>query len=145
MSTVLETMPGFAAPAKAEVSLLRLYVLRGTYLLIAAGLGPEIWPQIVHHPLSMRGVASSLLGAVTLLALLGLRYPLRMLPLLLFELVWKATWLLAVALPLWSAQQIDANTAETIKACLMGVIFPIIIPWGYVWRHYVTAPSDRWW
>jgi len=26
----------------------------------------------------------------------------------------------------------------------MGVIFPLVIPWGYVWRHYVKAPGDRW-
>jgi hypothetical protein len=37
----------------------------------------------------MRGVVRSVLAAVSLLAVLGIRYPLKMLPLLFFELVWK--------------------------------------------------------
>jgi hypothetical protein len=24
------------------------------------------------------------------------------------------------------------------------VIVPLVLPWGYIWRTYVTAPSDRW-
>ena len=129
-----------------RVSLARLYALRATYLLIVVGLGLEIWPVIFHHrPWElMHGVADCLLGAVSLLAVLGLRYPLKMLPLLLFEMVWKTTWLLAVALPAWQAHAIDADTAETITACLMGVIFPIVLPWPYLFATFVTGPGDRW-
>ena len=129
-----------------EVSLTRLYLLRATYLLIAVGLGSDVWPALLRHgPWTMwHGVACSLLGAVSALALVGLRYPLRMLPLLLVELTWKSTWLLIIALPLWRAGVIDAATKETAVACLMGVIFPVIIPWRYVWANYVTAPGDRW-
>jgi hypothetical protein len=43
-----------------------------------------------------------------------------MLPLLFFELVWKPIWLIVVAVPLWSAHQMDAKTWETAFACLMG-------------------------
>jgi len=24
------------------------------------------------------------------------------------------------------------------------VIVPLILPWGYLWKKYVTAPGDRW-
>jgi hypothetical protein len=24
------------------------------------------------------------------------------------------------------------------------ILMPLVIPWGYVWRHYVKARSDRW-
>jgi hypothetical protein len=132
----------------AEVSTFRLYLLRATYLLLVVGLGLDIWPGIVSHPIGvslMGGVVRSLLGTVALLALVGLRYPLQMVPLLLFELVWKTIWLIAFGLPLWSAQRIDAAAAETVKACAMGVvIFPIAIPWGFVWARYVRQPGDRW-
>jgi hypothetical protein len=68
-----------------------------------------------------------------------------MLPLLFFELVWKSIWLIVVALPLWSAHQpMDAKTSETVLACLMGVIFPIVIPWRYVFSNYVMKRGDRW-
>jgi hypothetical protein len=132
----------------SEVSTLRLYILRATYLLIAVGLGSGIWPQVLEFaqpPTMMTGVARSMLAAVTLMAALGIRYPLKLLPLLLFELACKTIWLLAVAYPMWRANQIDPDTWETVKACLMGwVIFPIAIPWRYVWTNYVMAPGDRW-
>ncbi len=131
-----------------EVSLLRLYLLRALYLLIAVGLGLDIWPQIIHHPVPWpfwHGVGCSLLAAVSALAILGLRYPLQMLPLLFFEIVWKVIWLTAIAVPLGLAHQIDADTMETVKACLMVVIVPIVIPWRYVLANYLKRPGDRWW
>jgi len=75
---------------------------------------------------------------------LGLRYPLRLLPLLLFELVWKSIWLIAIAYPLWAANQMDGDVWESVRACVMGVvIMPIAIPWPYVWNNYVKAAGDR--
>ena len=128
-----------------EVSTVRLYVMRATYLLIAVGLSVEIWPQIINHPMTMHGATSSLLAGISLLAVVGLRYPLKMLPLLMFELVWKSIWLIAIAYPLWSANQMDADVWESVRACVMGVaIMPIAIPWGYVWNNYVKAPGNRW-
>ena len=130
-----------------EVSLFRLYVLRAGYLLIAVGLAATIWPIVINHspqwPL-MNGVACSLLAAVSVLAAVGIRYPLQMLPILLFELVWKSIWLIAVALPIWTANQIDARTWGTVQDCLFGAILIPLIPWRYVVSHYVTRPGDRW-
>jgi len=130
-----------------QVPLLRLYALRGAYLLMAVGLGLTIWPGILHPeepwPL-MYGVVQCVLAAVSLLALLGLRHPLKMLPLLMFEMIWKGMWLGLVGIPAWQAGDMSAGTAETLLACGMGVIFPIVIPWRYVWETYVAAPGDRW-
>lgn len=132
----------------SDVSTFRLHLLRATYLLIVVGLGIVIWPGVVHHTDAWAlkyGDESSLLAGVQLMALLGLRHPLKMLPLLLFELTWKSIWLVAIALPLWSAHEVDAATWETIKACLMGVvIFPLTIPWPYVVANFIKAPGDRW-
>ncbi len=131
----------------SEISALRLYMLRALYLLLAVGLGLVIWPGILHHSLDlplMNGVVRSLLGAMGLLALLGLRYPLQMLPLLFFEMTWKVIWLLAFALPLWRAGHVDDATQETIYNCLIIVIFPFLIPWDYVWANYIKKPGDRW-
>lgn len=93
----------------------------------------------------MRGVVRSLLAAVSLLAVVGLRYPLKMLPLLLFELVWKSIWIVAIDLPLWSSDGLDPATRETWNACLMGlVLFPLVILWRHVLSTYLSVPADRW-
>jgi hypothetical protein len=129
------------------ISTFRLYLLRATYLMISLFLVTQIWPLLFHHrPWSlMHGVAVSLLAAMAPLMLLGLRYPLKMLPILLFEFFWKTIWVVAIGLPLWSTGQVDADTFETIKACGMGVVIcPIVIPWGYVFANYLKPQGDRW-
>src|SRR5262245_38598368 len=88
--------------ADDAVSAIRLWVMRAMYLFMAVGIGNMIWPLIISHDPTlprMTGVAWALLGTIGLLAVLGLRYPLRMIPLLLFELTWKAIWLAAFAAP----------------------------------------------
>lgn len=130
-----------------EVSTARLYALRGAYLLIVVGLGATIWPLLLDParvPDHMRGIVWSVLAAVSLLALLGIRYPLKMLPLLFFELTWKSLWLLLIALPLWRSGQLDRATAESVRDCLPAVILLAVIPWPYVVRHYLRAPGDPW-
>jgi hypothetical protein len=64
--------------------------------------------------------------------------------LLLWGLVWKSIWLIVVALPLWSAGQMDESTWATAWACLMVVIVPFVIPWRFVFEHYVKKRGDRW-
>ena len=128
-----------------EVSLARIYVLRATYLLLVIGLGAMIVPDVVSHPVISRGVIPSLLGAVWVLAFVGLKYPLKMLPLLMFEFAWKSIWMLAYGLPHWYASQLPATFAEDSFNIGLGVILmPLVIPWGYVYRHYVKQSGARW-
>jgi hypothetical protein len=132
----------------SDVSVFRLYLLRATYLLVLVGLGITVWPGIIQHAIAgdpKPGATTSLLAGVAVAAALGIRYPLQMLPLFFFELIWKSIWLIAVALPLWSAHQMDADVWESVNACFMGiVIFPIAIPWSYVFANYVRKAGDRW-
>ena len=144
-STAASLSPPPERAAESEVSLVRLYVLRAMYLVLAIGLGAMIVPEIVSHPLASRGVIVSLLGAVWLLAFLGLRYPLEMLPLLMFELGWKSIWMIAYGLPQWSAGQLPPTFAEDFFNIGFGMILmPLVIPWTYVWRHYIKQPGARW-
>jgi hypothetical protein len=131
--------------AGGEVPLWRLYVLRATYLLLIVGLGALIVPEILSHPRISRGVIPSLLGAIWVLAFIGLKYPVQMLPLLLFEFAWKVIWAIACGLPQWSTGQLPPTFAEDAFNIGFGVILmPLVIPWGYVWRHYVQESSERW-
>ena len=130
-----------------EVSLFRLYVLRAMYLLIVVGLAVYLWPGVLDprkHWELMEGQASCMLAAFSLLCVLGLRYPLQMLPVLLWEVVWKTLWLIIVPLPQWMAGSIEASIKPSIFACSMVVLVYIAIPWRYVFAHYVKARGDRW-
>ena len=133
--------------AAMSVSLPRLYLLRFGYLVVAVGLALTKWPLIINHdrpwPL-FEGVETCMLVALSLLAFLGLRYPLQMLPILLFELAWKLIWVAVVVLPLWLANQIDPATLKVFYSCLVVLIVLAVIPWRYVITHYVTKPGDPW-
>ncbi len=131
-----------------EVSTFRLYLMRGLFLLMCVGTVLTQVPGMIHRttPWSlMHGVVASMLLTMAVLSALGVRYPLQMLPILLFELLWKSIWLLVFALPLWTAHQMDADTMGSVKACLMGIVLcPLVIPWPYVWANYVIKRGDRW-
>jgi hypothetical protein len=129
------------------VSTLRLYLLRIAYLMISIFITTQIWPQLIgatRYP-HMSGVARCLLSAMAPITLLGLRYPLKMLPILLFELFWKAAWLVAIGMPLWFANALDPSRHETFNDCRFGVILClVVIPWRYVIDNYFAAAGDRW-
>jgi hypothetical protein len=132
-----------------QVSQFRLHLLRAFYLLIAVGLGLSIWPQIL-FPVSTvadsHSTIRAILAAFSLLALLGLRYPLQMLPILIFELMWKTFWVLVSALPMWLNGGLDEYANAVFFACAMGIVLtPMVIPWKYVYQHYVKAAGAPWW
>ena len=135
----------------SEVSTFRLYLLRAMYLFMAVGLAIFELPAILNPANLSRldGVILSVLFAFALLAVLGIRYPIKMLPLLFFEFVWKVIWILVFGLPLLLSGGLDPNVSfggtETLIACLVGIVLvPLAIPWGYVFKQYVQAPGNRW-
>ena len=131
-----------------EVSTFRLFLLRAAYLVIVVGLAMMIWPGIIRPPENlshMGAVVRSVLGAVSLLAVLGIRYPLKMLPLLFFELLWKSIWVLAFGLRLWSAGRLGPDAGGTLNDCIFGIVLVLLVtPWGYVLKHYLKTPGDQW-
>ena len=133
--------------APAPVSLTRLCLLRLGYLVMAAGLAVTKWPLLINHgspwPL-FEGVETCMLVALSLLAFLGLRYPIKMLPILLFEIGWKFIWVAVVVAPLWISDQLDQATSEIFYSCLVVLIVVAVIPWRYVITHYITKHGDPW-
>jgi hypothetical protein len=145
--TSTATTVSLAAPASVEsdVSPVRLYVLRAMYLVLAIGGGIAFLPQLIGHEPTARGVIPSMLAGMWLLACFGLRYPLQMLPILLFELAWKTIWLVDYGLPQWMAGVNTPLFKEDFKMIALGpVIFILVIPWGYVYRHYLKNQGTRW-
>src|SRR5260370_41143638 len=115
--TVTAATVSRAAPAhvESEVSLSRLYVLRAMYLLLVIGGAIVFLPQLIGHEPTARGVIPSMLGGVWVLACFGLRYPLQMLPILLFELMWKTIWLIDYGRPQWRAGVHPTTFMEDFK------------------------------
>ena len=131
----------------AELPLWRLNLMRVGYAVMGVGLAVVRWPDVIAYDQSTplyEGIVAVLLTAMSLLAFLGLRYPVRLLPILLFECLWKLIWLSVVALPAVIAGDVDEAMSDVIFSCSFVVIILAVTPWGYVWRHYVTAKGDAW-
>ena len=133
-----------AAPDR-EVSLTRLYLMRALCVFVAAWGFLNVLPGLMDHEPDARGVFASMVGGLWIVACFGIRYPLQILPLFLLEFTWKSVWFLAFGLPQW----ISGVGSPQLKQDLMDIgAFPLVmavfIPWGYVWRHYVKAPGERW-
>jgi hypothetical protein len=130
-----------------EVSRARLLALRALYALIFIGLLAFIWPALIAQiptPKHYHGVVMTMLTAFSILCAIGIRYPLQMLPILFWELLWKSIWLLLIALPRWMTGAMDAATRQTAMDCIAVVLVLIVMPWGYVVRNYVLKPAERW-
>ena len=124
----------------------RLNVMRVGYLVMVVGLAITKWPELLAGgPWELKeGTVLTMLVAMSVLALMGLRYPQRMLPILLFEVGWKLTWLGVVALPLWLDGNLAGATREQTAKVLWVVIIIAVIPWRHVVGQFVIARGDRW-
>lgn len=130
-----------------DVPVWRLNLLRAFYLLVTVGLTLSFGPSMVQHGdlwAQRKGETAALLSGLAILCVWGLRYPLQMLPLLIFELIWKAVWLVAIACPLWLNGAVTPAVQETALACLMGMVLtPLVLPWRYIAHHYFRKPAER--
>lgn len=142
----LSTGPAaFSSGGPKGVSLARLYLLRANYLLWAVAGVFLALPPLLDPPPAARGMIDSMFAGLWVMGVLGVRYPLQMLPIFLFEFVWKTIWLLAFGLPQWLA----GTGAPGLKGDLLSIgngpiLFGLIIPWGHVWSEYIRKPSERW-
>ncbi len=130
-----------------ELSTRRLNVMRAGYAFIGVGLAIVKWPVLLQDAGSlpvMEGVVTCLLTAMSLLAFLGLRHPVRLLPILLFEVAWKAIWIAAVAVPHLVSGDMNAATSEVLFRCYFDVVVLAVIPWRYAWTRYAETLGDTW-
>jgi hypothetical protein len=118
--------------------------MRCVYLLNAALVGSGVWVSFAQRQKPwdpVPGVAYSFWAALAVLSALGIRYPLAMLPVLLMQLVYKTVWLLAVYVPLRAA----GRSTDLTQGFAIGIALDlVVIPWAYVFAHYVRMPGDRW-
>ena len=120
---------------------IQIFLLRAGYVLVFALVGIRSWTSLFTHqgdwdPLV--AVAIAMWASSSVLSLIGVFHPLKMLPLVLFEIGYKVIWLIAVASPLWTAHRLTGSPAEDMTYAFLPVVGPIaLVPWGYVFRTYV--------
>ena len=140
----MTALSGFWRRGDQEVSPARLYALRAVALLAVYGLFDTVRTLFDHAPTD-RGVVKALVSALWLMAFFAFRYPLKMIPIMLFELVWKVIWLIFFGLPQWRSGVGSPRLSEDLWSIgAFPIVVLLVIPWGYVWRHYVKQPGDRW-
>ncbi|MAP96351.1 MAG: hypothetical protein CMK07_15510 [Ponticaulis sp.] len=129
------------------LSSLRLIVMRIPYALTGILFGLTVWPTLFQFRGEFEpteGVAYAFWGALTLLALIGLRFPVKMLPILLIQFLYKLIWILAVGLPHLNKETMSAEMLELLQANAIGVaIDAIAIPWLFVARNYIGQMFTR--
>jgi hypothetical protein len=130
----------------SQITVWQLNLLRVGYLVMGGGLAVVKWPLLFEHKTwgLAEGTVQCMLVAMSVLALLGIRYPARMLPVLLFEVAWKLLWLGVIALPLWSQNKLEGATLARAVEIGWVVIIMAVIPWRQVLAQYVAAPGEAW-
>lgn len=138
--------PDATTDGASRLPLWRLNLMRVGYFVMGVGLVVFRWPELANHAdwELKEGTVVTMLVAMSVLALLGLRYPQRMLPILLFEVGWKLTWLGTVALPLWLDGNLTGAALEQANTVLWVAIVIAVIPWRHVVRQYVLARGEGW-
>ncbi|MEQ9506765.1 MAG: hypothetical protein RLO80_10890 [Hyphomonas sp.] len=125
------------------LSPLRLWIMRIPYFLTGVLFTITVWGTLLANwgffeP--MEGVAFAFWGALSLLALLGLRFPVKMLPVLLIQFAYKAIWIAAVGYPLQARGELGPGGQELLQANLIGIVIDLIaIPWLYVAKTFIIG------
>ncbi|MEM8999281.1 MAG: hypothetical protein AAGB24_03370 [Bacteroidota bacterium] len=119
----------------------RLTVMRSLYLLTCIGLAFQAWEYLLFtdEPIDyITGVAFSFWATYATLMGLRVRYPIKMLPLLFLQLLYKATWVLTIYFPMKSVGVVTTEAEAFYWICVTAVILDVlVIPWGYFFSNYV--------
>jgi hypothetical protein len=106
-------------------------------------LGKESWTKIFTFKGTwdpMAAMAWSMWASYSVLSIIGIINPLKMLPIVMLEILYKLIWLILVAYPLWSSNQLIGSAAEHMTYSFLWVVLPIVaMPWRYVFRRYISG------
>ncbi len=123
------------------VARINIYLLRLLFILVFLFVTYDSWSHIINHsgPWNNTDAAAwCMWGSYSVLSLIGIFRPLKMLPIVVFEIIYKIVWLILVAYPLWANNALAGSSAEGMTNAFLWVILPIIaMPWRYFFRTYI--------
>lgn len=121
----------------------RLHIMRGLFFLNFISLAFDNWSTILFPKEQMdtlTGVTISFWASFSLLNLIGVRFPLKMIPILLLQLLYKSAWLIGTYLPAKNNGLLNDDLSSFFWVCVAGIVLNLlIIPWTYVYRNYVKG------
>lgn len=79
-------------------------------------------------------LVGALWGAIFLLSILGLFFPMKMSLVLLFQLIYKGSWLIFAALPAMMSQQ-PFPKGMAFFFLIWVLVLPFVIPWSYLFEQ----------
>ena len=124
---------------------INIYLLRLLFILMFLVLGKAVWTHILNANGSWNpaeAVAWCVWASYSALSVIGIIRPLKMLPIVLLEILYKVLWLILVAYPLWSTNQLIGSPAEEMTRSFLWVILPILaMPWKYAFQTYIFKPG----
>jgi hypothetical protein len=119
----------------------KIYLLRLLFLLTFLFVGKASWTYLLTYKGSwdpLHAVAFCVWAAYATLSVLGLRHTLKMLPIILFQIFYKVLWLIIVAYPLWSTNQLEGSPAEELTYTFLWIVLAIVaLPWKYAFKNYI--------
>jgi hypothetical protein len=122
---------------------INIYLLRLLFTLMFLFLTYESWKHILNHtgPWENGNAAAwCMWGSYSAISFIGIIRPLKMLPIVLFEIVYKTAWLFVVAYPLWVKNELIGSPAEGMARVFIWVVFPIVaMPWRYFFRTHLLG------
>jgi hypothetical protein len=122
---------------------IQVWGVRAFYLMMLTMVAPEAWGVLLRHEgpwQPVHAAAWCIWATYPTLAMFGLLRPLQWLPLMIFTVGYKALWWLFVALPLVQTGTLSGSTAEEMAYAFgFASILCLVVPWTYVWRHYVVG------
>lgn len=120
---------------------INIYSLRVLFFLMFVFLSFSSWSVIFQNDGTwgvLDAVAWCMFGSYSAISIIGILRPLKMLPIVLFMIIYKVTWLMAMAYPLWIKGELIGSSAEGMARIFIWVVFPILImPWKYFFRTYL--------
>nr|WP_298998353.1 hypothetical protein [uncultured Allomuricauda sp.] len=119
----------------------RLHLMRALFFLNFISLAFDNWSTILfptEQLLPLTGVGVSFYASLSLLSLFGIRFPLKFIPLLLVQLIYKSAWLIGVYLPAHKSGLVYENIESWFWPMAIGIVIDLlVIPWKYVYLEYI--------
>lgn len=122
------------------VAPIQIYLLRLVFALTFFFIGMFSWTSILNFDGEwepVRAVAFCMWAAYSTMSVLGIIKPLKMLPIIVLQVLYKTIWLVTVAYPLWINDKLFHSDAEHMTKDFLWVVLPLIaMPWRYFFRSF---------